>query len=192
MINFKANLVYNDRNILKYNSLKKAEKHPVSFIKLNPTDEKDVFTLLKTKDLWTKSRYANTIYTRALEMFYDNDNSNENEFFLLTEQTKDFESLDAEKVLAMCLVKNCSKYSKYIAYLQTNPLYMYNNDKNFSRNFKGIGSEVLNCLKELFKDFYLVLNASNKENINFYLKNGFKLINKDTKYLTFKRNNLKP
>ena len=45
---------------------------------------------------------------------------------------------------------------------------------------------------ELFKDFYLVLNASNKENINFYLKNGFKLINKDTKYLTFKRNNLKP
>ena len=55
MISFKANLIYNDRQITKYSQTGQCEKYPVSFVRINPTNENDVLALQKTKDIWGKN-----------------------------------------------------------------------------------------------------------------------------------------
>lgn len=191
MINFKANLIYNDRNVIKFSSSKLSEKHPVSFVRINPTDEKDILALQKAKDNWDKTSFASTILMTALGMFYDGINPDDKEIFLLTEQNSDFENLDAEKILAMGLVMARSKFSKYITYLQTKPQYMFKNRQGSFIGLKGIGSEFLDCCKEKFKDFSLILNAT-KDSETFYLKNGFELINKDSRFMSYTKKVLKP
>ena len=184
MISFKANLIYNDRKVTKYDFNKTTQDHPVSFVRVIPTDEKDILALQKTKDLWKKTTFASTIFDRALGMFYDEIDPEDREIFLLTEQNSDFENLVAEKILAMGLVMTRSKFSKYITYLQTNPNYMFQNRQNCLSGLKGIGTEFLECCKLKFKDFLLILNAT-KDSEQFYLKNGFNMINKDTRYMSF-------
>ena len=184
MISFKANLVYNDRNVIKYNSNNLSQKHQVSFVRINPTDENDVLALQKTKDLWDKTSFVSTIFDRVLGMFYDGIDSKDKEVFLLTEQDSDYANLVPEKILAMGLVMTRSKFSKYLTYLQTKPQYMFKNREKVSNGLMGIGTEFLNCCKEKFKEFSLILNAT-KNSESFYLKNGFELINRETRFMAY-------
>ena len=183
MITFKANYV-SKAAIDRYYSQTNSKKHPASFVRLNPTDEKDILALLNTKNIWGKSEFGGTLYDRALFMHYDNENSEDKEIYLLTEQLEDYENLDANKILAMGLIMTRANNFKYLTYLQVKPNHMWENQKNIYKGFRHIGTEFLNCCKEKFKNFSLVLNAT-KESESFYLKNGFELINKDTRFMSY-------
>ena len=82
MITFKANYVSNAA-IDRYYSQTNSKKHPASFVRLNPTDERDILALLKTKNIWGKSEFGGTLYDRALFMHYDNENSEDKEIYFL-------------------------------------------------------------------------------------------------------------
>lgn len=78
---------------------------------------------------------------------------------------------DKKKNIGMfnsCVYKDKEEYNIYIYSFYIKPEY----------RFKGIGTKVLNEIKkEMFFNSSIILTCE-EENLNFYLKNGFKTINK--------------
>ena len=142
-----------------FNNNTEIKSIPVSFVELQNNSANDLETLNKDK-------------------------SNKFRFFVLTQQTSNFKTLEAEKILGITEVVTRDKNTKRIEYLQTSPEFI-NINKN--SKFQKIGTTMLNCIKKMFFDKNLVLHSVNNA-LEFYAKNGFVPYVKDiTRLKYFKR-----
>ena len=185
MINFKANYV--DKTNITYFNNNQSHPKEVSFVRINPLSKSDIVALRKVNDLWGKSEYGWKIYDSVSGLYWDNVDPEDRDFFALTTQENEFEKLKPESILALCSISLRTVGSKYINYLQVIPKFMHDNREKLTDGLSGIGSAMLSALKDKFKNKSILLHASNNNNVKFYLKNGFELINKDTKYMAYIR-----
>lgn len=79
-----------------------------------------------------------------------------------------FTAWDSEKLVGLINAIDDGEMTAYVHYLCVRPEYQK----------KGIGTELLNWVKEKYKEyFYLTLAAENKDLIGFYERYGFKKVN---------------
>lgn len=162
-INFKANLI-SKTYVRKLNpTAKKFVPHEVSFVEINPLQESDIKALKKMSKLWgDDSIFANTIYYFAKR-------DPRKRTFILTEQEKEFEKLEPEKILGLTQLTRELSGIYDIEYLETKPEYQL---ENKNREYKKIGSQILDCLKKVFYESNLKVDYI-FDRVEFYMKNGF-------------------
>lgn len=78
-----------------------------------------------------------------------------------------FTAWDGEQLVGLVNAIDDSELTAYVHYLCVNPSYQG----------QGIGKELLNMIKEKYKEYlYIIIIAENEELIKYYSKNGFKYI----------------
>ena len=140
-INFKAQKL-NSTSIfqLKQNSAEYIKK-PVSFIKFDLKSSSDLISLKKMNSLWP--------YTFARSMYKSIQRENNAEIYALTLQTDKFEKIECKKILGLAETIKIDDNSVHLEFLQTHPDYKH---KEFSKQisfYKGIGSALINSIKNL-------------------------------------------
>ena len=162
-INFKANLI-NKPNIKKLcPTTNEFVSHKVSFVEINPRLKDDIKALKNMSKLWDKdSIFASTIYYYAKK-------DPRKRTFLITEQADKFEKLEPEKILGITQLSKEVAGEHSIEYLETKPELQCCNIK---RNYKKIGSCILDNLKEVFQNKTLKVDYI-FDRVDFYLQNGF-------------------
>jgi hypothetical protein len=151
--------------------LPKPTKVDVSFVELNPRSEKDVKSLAEVAKLWEDSMFVTDINYIFRKMFHSGDLMPEKpKIYALTLQKKNFDKLYPEDVLGLTEVWQ-KDWGANVKYLETNPEY---SDRVMFPQYKGIGTGIMDMIKERFSHFKLfaVYSAA-----NFYEKMGLELIN---------------
>ncbi len=78
-----------------------------------------------------------------------------------------FTAWDGEQLVGLVNAIDDSELTAYVHYLCVNPSYQG----------QGIGKELLNMIKEKYKEYlYIIIIAENEELIKYYSKNGFEYI----------------
>ena len=162
-INFKANYL-NTTNIEKLSpTTKKFVPHEVSFVEINPRLKDDIKALKKMTKLWGEdSTFASPI------LYFAKTDPRKRTFFI-TEQKDSFEKIDPKKILGITQLGKEIAGECSIEYLETKPGLQYS-DKG--REYKKIGSCILDGLKEIFQDKTLKVDYI-FDRVEFYLHNGF-------------------
>ena len=166
-----------------FNNNTEIKSIPVSFVELQKNYANDLATLNNLKT-WNRPNSFILDILHDFQFTLNKDKSNKFRFFVLTQQTSNFKTLEAEKILGITEVVTRDKNTKRIEYLQTSPEFI-NINKN--SKFQKIGTTMLNCIKKMFFDKNLVLHSVNNA-LEFYAKNGFVPYVKDiTRLKYFKR-----
>lgn len=145
----------------------------VNLVELDPMSEKDIQAIKTVNLMWKDGyTYADDILDDLCD--YVETNLPQKVFLALTTQKKNFQELIPEKILGLgdILTEPNSDQIK-IKRLQTAPNEEYNNPK---RNLAGIGRALLDGIKKMFP--VNITLDSEKDAIEFYLKNGFEFLNK--------------
>lgn len=170
-INFTANLIKRTQ-IQRRNSDNKFEPYDVSIVELDKNYEPDINSLYKASILWNDqgARYSSNIYHDATKG-YEYDDVKREHYFALTEQNKDFDNLDEEKILGLMLFSESVYPDDEITWLQVRP--NTNTPNSWKRKYKGVGTAMINMLKDtnLKKDIRV---KSADDAVEFYKKQGFK------------------
>ncbi len=170
MINFKANLV-STTTVKRINNKQDLKDVEVNFVKLNPLAAEDVFALEKTCSDWGDTAYyANRINTNFQNYKLDQ-NSNNVQFFAITEQSKNFDKLNPKKILGLAQTSNLSSGAIFLDELQVSPEHNYNASNAL---FKKIGTSVINSIKKLFFDKDIFVCPATLSSEIFYTKVGFR------------------
>lgn len=197
-INFKA------RYIGPVSVLKKDENKytptEVSFVEFKPTDLQDLTTLSCIAKSWNRS-YAGNIYDNAYQKLCTTYGDDSCYFGVLLPQD-DYMKVDSKNVLGLVQYTPKEYYANIINFLQVNPKIMYKsgfakamsdimnsvkkiiapNDSGVEHSsYKGVGTGILDSLKEMSKDKPIVL-VSDKKAVEFYEKNDFTNIDIIGKY----------
>ena len=170
MITFKANYI-DSATVHKKTFLNSYEDFQVSFVELDPYNQKDVLCLNETNINWRNGNtFASDMTRKINELANGKRNIEENRFFALTTQTDNFENLSFKKILGLTSVYKQHDNSAYIRTIQVAPDFQYC-IKN--RDFKHIGSELVNKLLRVIseKTIYLDTTEAGKK---LYLTKGFK------------------
>lgn len=165
-ISFGANFL-NSAQVYKKAQNNEYKKTKVSFVKMNPKDDKDIETLDNIQKYWDYDKYAPNIYNFALKIRKNELPQKRFKIYALTTQNTDFENLDDRNILGAVLGETTKKDFLYIDYLQVNPKYIYYPDTDYKRN----GSAILDSLKTHYSEIMLKPTKGSTE--KFYEKNGF-------------------
>jgi len=181
-INFTANLIKHVQ-ISKKNNRGEYIPDVVSIVELDKNDKNDTDALHKTAIEWyfMKDRFSYDIYSEAIKG-YEYDNINREHYFAVTEQTKDFSTLDSNKILGLMLFSNTNDDVDEINFLQVRP--DINKKQSVNRKYKGVGKAFTDLLKEInYKKPIMVKATSDAK--NFYLKQGFKFKQNEPKTILY-------
>ena len=144
-INFGAKFLSSER-VFKYNC-RDNSYYParVSFVEIEPCcDEATLSNIVK---YWQNDTYACNILNTVKRINEDLENSNKYKIYALTSQKHDFKKLSSDKILALAQIELEENKTPYLSYLQVNPdnikQYAFYNE----RSYKGVGTGVLNSLK---------------------------------------------
>ncbi len=182
MINFRANYIGNTPIKQLYNN--KYVDTKANLIELNPNNNSDLMALKEIGNSWyCGSSLAAEIYLDAKENYLYS-TKNKQKFYALTSQKDTFEKLNSEKILAVIEAEEYNKNILEIIFLQVHPYYNY---YSYDREYKKIGSGLLDIIKKIYSDKIIILKPV-FEAINFYLKNGFKELSKHSLYMYYKSN----
>ncbi len=166
--------------IQKYKSISAPVK--VSVAEVNPIDNNDVKTLKNVHSLWN-GNFSKNIYNDAANINLANIQNADEKFYVLTRQKSNFENLNPEDILAesKIIINNPDTRSIYLDYLQVEPDNMYEAE---NRIYKRVGSSMLDFLKLYYpnKDIHL---HSVFSSIEFYVKNGFRPIERNSSSLFY-------
>lgn len=138
----------------------------VSIVELNPSDRFDLQAIKEVGDTW------NTSISKHLAQCAENRYRPVGErYFAVTTQNNNYNKLNSDKILSINnFLDSPNSKTKVLPNMQVDP------DKcqygSFDRKFKGVGSVVLDYLKELSSDATIVLNSL-REAIPFYKANKF-------------------
>ena len=162
-------------------------KIPASFIRLNPESTADYYAINNVADNYTRiiteenllndgkkvKNYAKDIQSDFEEIYKNSHQAQNDYFYALTTQTDRFEHIDYSKVIGVAEVWNCPEISDFldIRYLQVSPS---TNHDVANREYRNIGTTILNALKSLFplRNIYVIADKNVRD---FYTKNGFKV-----------------
>ena len=165
-INFKANFI-NKTSVKKLSPVtKEFVSHEVSFVEINPRLKDDIKALKKMANLWGEdSVFASTIFYFAKKDPRDP----RKRTFLLTDQKDSFEKLEPQKILGITQLDKEKAGESCIEYLETKPEFQCCNNE---REYKELGSTILDSLKKVFQDKTLKVDYI-FDRVDFYLNNGF-------------------
>lgn len=154
-----------------------------SIVELNPVDNSDLKVLHSVHNLW-QTNFSNNIYRDALSINYINIADTEQKFYILTMQSKNFNKLRAEDILAesKIITNKPNKDSIYLDYLQVHPENMSESENKI---YKGLGSNFLDFLKKHYNGKEINLHSL-YTTIEFYLKNGFHQIASNSNQLYYR------
>ena len=144
---------------------------PVNFVKIDAVNRLDLEAIDNVANNWENAKYIQPIATSA---HWLNEGSRNNvDIYAITTQQSDYGKLDYDKILCMAEMRDDNDYPKYkrLFYIQVKPNAINVNQKD-NKNFKYIGSAMLDSLKQICKN--ICLYTEKDENIvNFYKRNGF-------------------
>ena len=178
-ISFKGNFI-SHLNIQKIYPIKMPFK--VSVVELNPLDNRDLRALRDVDDLWEAS-FSGNIYKEAASIHNIGEADEAQKFYVLTRQMKNFENIFPDDILAEAKIAEDSFNGRSVNldYLQVHPEHLYDSEV---REFKGLGRGFLDFFKQLYKgkeiDLHSVFSAR-----DFYFKNGFHPVERDSNNLYF-------
>lgn len=167
-ISFGAKFI-NNINVGKLNKNSYIQDH-VSFIEINPFNPNDIKALENIAKYWEHDKFAGNIYIKAKELSRRFNPEDASKIYALTCQMSNFEKLIDTKILGVTDGFVPFRNKKYINldHLQVNPDFIY----GFKKEYKGNGTSILNCLKNIYNRISLISLPSFSVK-NFYIKNEF-------------------
>lgn len=142
----------------------------VSVVEFDPDNIQDVFALSDAASSWVSEKYASNISHSANCLFQNMIDRKVNKVFVLTEQLKNLESLEEDKILGMADIKKIGDKSIELNNIQVKPDYPI----NFTNPcYKNVGTRILDSLKGLYEK--IELTAAKGSVKDFYVKNGFRV-----------------
>lgn len=177
MVNFRANLI-SPVMVKKTQDYKNYSPQTVSFVEMEPASKADLKAMNKTMKNWGGNNYAWDIYNFFVESAemqdrFEPEGEDKKRFFAITSQNSDLKNLVYDKILALALVID-QESSIILDFLQVDPDHDY---FSLSPSYKGIGSAVVNALKNMFLEKDILLKSVPSA-IEFYEKLGFNLVDK--------------
>lgn len=187
-INFKGKFI-SPVIIKKLDIQKKYIPHQASIIQIDTANEKDIIALKNASKNWDTSSptlsFSDIIYEDAKGIYEMGEDNNFHKFFVLTNQKKDFAELNQDEILAMTEISDYPNSKKIgIEALEVHPDHNYWSE---NRNYKQIGSGLLDAIKQIFKGKEINLRSVDSA-LAFYYKNEFIPITRnshDLQYLNF-------
>lgn len=170
-VNFTASFV-KPAQVMKRHTGERFKPVKLSIVELDKTNSADMESLYRTSILWNEqgAKYSSDLYHDAIKG-YEYDDIEKEHYYALTEQMKDFDKLDSEKVLGLMLFSK-TKYGECdtITWLQVRP--NTNTPNSWNREYKGVGKALIDLLKvrNYNKPIYVQSSGSAVE---FYKKQGF-------------------
>ncbi|MBE7711077.1 MAG: hypothetical protein E7Z92_02940 [Cyanobacteria bacterium SIG31] len=172
MLTFKAQLIHPIK-VQKLGIDKRYHDDQASFVELNPKDMHDKLCLNEVNRHWENAT------SLASDIAKDLNKDSEKEvceidkrYFALTMQKDDFRNLDYKQILGVVNIIEIASTLNHLKFLQVEPSCNYGQKK---RKFKDIGKGIIDSLKLLFPSRDITLEALDSS-INFYKKNGFKVV----------------
>lgn len=183
-ISFKANFI-SSANIKQLYKTKSVQDKAVSFIELKAKSFKDRKALSAIDSLWGEGdTFASSIARDADDdIIFGGKNGR---YFALTTQRKQLDEPVADKVLGVAEVRREKENLIQLKYLQAHP---DNTCFSYYKVYSGIGTAILNALKNLFPNDSILLNTVESAR-NFYKYNGFVELDKVSNVMMFKRSTL--
>ncbi len=146
---------------------------PASLVELDIGSTDDFEALGKVVYSWRdRDIYAVDVYNRFKKFYMDNEQPNDERFFVLTKQTKNLEKLDSTRILGVAELYKPMDETIEIEFLQTDPTYVYSLETPL---FKHIGKAIIESFKKILKEKEIVLFTTPTAK-KFYEKLGFKNI----------------
>lgn len=154
----------------------------ISVIEADPLNFHDLEALREVNDLW-QGNFSNNIYKDANAINNIAIKDEKIKFFILTHQKNNFNNLNAEDIIAegKIILKHPKENSIYLDYLQVQPDNMFESE---NRIYKGIGTAFLDFIKDLYKGKEISLHSL-YSTLDFYMKNGFRPIERNSNNLYF-------
>ncbi len=152
----------------------------LSFVQIDTKNKSDIAALKELDYMYERKSYFGDISDNASLDYRCNISFNDKKYYVLTSQKRDFEKLDSDMILGAVQVEpheNCNE----INYLQVIPEQNYFNPE---REYKNLGSSIVNTIMKLFPEKKLMLYSSNSA-INFYKKLGFTQDKSETRFNKF-------
>ena len=150
--------------------------------KLDSTSQKDLTALNKLKYQWLGHFLINEFRDNFIKKIHNNDLHKNEDFFILTEQTEDFENLDEKQILGVMQInKTENKKEIKIKNLLVNPFTNFEAD---TRNYKQVGTQLIKFAKAYFAGSKILVN-SERTAVPFYEKQGFKRTDNKTYNMKF-------
>lgn len=180
---FTGNFIGNAK-VLRKVSNEKFVPCELPVVEMNPFDEKDLHALKNISNVWEGCLFAKSAYLRALSIFETIPEKINQRFFILTKQKNNFENINAEDILAESRVYIFDKPKVDIRSFEVDPAQNHWSMPEY-KNYNNLGTGFLNKLKEIFKGKLITLDSlsSSKE---FYLKNGFKNVSKNSSNMYYR------
>lgn len=175
-ISFKANYINSKK--IKHTS-DNTSYCDASFVKLNPRSFVDKTALEIINTYWDAGKTFADSVAMDLEMSIFNPNGRD--FFALTTQKDNLDILIPEEILGIAETRQENRNTIKLKYLQVDPA---NTNSSTNPTFKGIGTAILNSIKEYFPRMDITLFSTDSA-LSFYKNNGFKSIKANQ--LIFKR-----
>lgn len=174
MINFKANYI-NQAIIQKRDINNQFKDYKVAFVEFSPHKVQDVLAIRDTAREWSdEDRFAEDIFRDIQEEHYAKDYFQDSKyrFFGITRQMTNLENPIPDLILGLAEVGKKSDIRDELYYFQVDPSNNMFSEENI---FKGVGSAVLNSLKNLYAHREITLKpVSDNAVVSFYKKHGFK------------------
>ena len=158
-------------NIQKYNSKSHLYSNTkANFVKFEPENQSDINAIVSTAKAWKDQTFAGAIAQRAMYIVNGILNKDTNHVYVLTTQQSNLKKMKPGKILGMAHM-SCEPEENELKFFQVNPKQKYGASK---REYKHIGTGILNSLKELYKNSIEL--SSTYQAAEFYEKQGFKAI----------------
>ena len=160
----------NDVIIQKYNKKTGLFDHlSVKFIKIEPDNKNDIRAIDKAAQKWTDAKYIRKIATASHWS-----GSLPIDIYAVTTQKDKFNMLKPNRILGFAEMRKDKNFPKYdwLYHLQVKPEAINVNNPNPQKEYKHVGTSILNSLKKVYKNIFLY--SEDSPNIEkFYRDNGF-------------------
>ena len=136
-------------------------------VRLNPHDKFDLQALDDVANTWEYDKFSVNIFNNAFDI-YKGIEDPQYQIYAITKQKDNFNILNPDDILALSDLNEHYKNKAYLLHIQVKPDYVYSN----LPEFKGIGSAIIEYLKEIFSQ--INLRSSPELSVkNFYKKHKF-------------------
>lgn len=151
--------------------------HQAAIVEADPLKFHDLKALEDVDRLWD-GNFSRCIYKDAYRINLNNAPDSKQKFFILTDQKENYNRLNSDDILAEAKVvlDYPVKGKVFIDYLQVQPENSF--DSN-NRTYEKLGTSFLSFLKKYYNNSEIGLRSLHST-VDFYIKNGFKLVRKDS------------
>ena len=172
----KTKILKNIENTRSYNECEAV------IAKIDVTNINDIKALDKVAKYWQDSKFALNIYYAACAKKDNSKYYKDNDIFVLSSQTRDFDKLDSEKILGLLQVNKMPDKSMFIEHIEVKPSII----NTVPSVYKECGTQLLNFLKSITEQISCFPSCT-KTVKNFYRKNDFQEIPANSNLFIWKK-----